>query len=93
MEQVGQIGKGKDGKTRHRMSSERRSGARGAMEQSVNAAIDDPAVAHHPVTRAIPAVAKGDLQQAMSLEVDGRALKGEFCAQPRITVQHRQLRR
>src|SRR4029077_7781266 len=38
LERVGQI-VGKDGKTRHRMSSERRSGAWGAMEHSVNTLI------------------------------------------------------
>ena len=32
---------GKDGKTRHRMSNELRSGAWGAMENSVNTLIDD----------------------------------------------------
>ncbi len=77
LERVGQI-VGKDGKTRHRMSSERRSGAWGAMEHSVNTLIDDLLWPTTEVTRAISAVAKGDLQQAMSLEVDGRALKGEF---------------
>ena len=77
LERVGQI-VGKDGKTRHRMSSERRSGAWGAMEQSVNTLIDDLLWPTTEVTRTISAVAKGDLQQAMSLEVDGRALKGEF---------------
>ncbi|HEY4339704.1 MAG TPA: HAMP domain-containing protein, partial [Steroidobacteraceae bacterium] len=77
LERVGQI-VGKDGKTRHRMSSERRSGAWGAMENSVNTLIDDLLWPTTEVTRAISAVAKGDLQQAMSLEVDGRALKGEF---------------
>src|SRR5580692_11785607 len=77
LERVGQI-VGKDGKTRHRMSSERRSGAWGAMEQSVNTLIDDLLWPTTEVTRTISAVAKGDLQQTMSLEVDGRALKGEF---------------
>jgi hypothetical protein len=77
LERVGQI-VGKDGKTRHRMSSERRSGAWGAMEHSVNTLIDDLLWPTTEVTRTISAVAKGDLQQAMSLEVDGRALKGEF---------------
>jgi len=77
LERVGQI-VGKDGKTRHRMTSERRSGAWGAMENSVNTLIDDLLWPTTEVTRAISAVAKGDLQQAMSLEVDGRALKGEF---------------
>ncbi len=77
LERVGQI-VGKDGKTRHRMSSERRSGAWGSMEQSVNTLIDDLLWPTSEVTRTISAVAKGDLQQAMSLEVDGRPLKGEF---------------
>ena len=77
LERVGQI-VGKDGKTRHRMSSERRSGAWGAMEHSVNTLIDDLLWPTTEVTRTIAAVAKGDLQQTMSLEVDGRPLKGEF---------------
>jgi HAMP domain-containing protein/CheY-like chemotaxis protein/signal transduction histidine kinase len=69
---------GKEGRTRHRMAGERRSGAWGAMEQSVNTLIDDLLWPTTEVTRAISAVAKGDLQQTMSLEVDGRPLKGEF---------------
>jgi HAMP domain-containing protein/CheY-like chemotaxis protein/signal transduction histidine kinase len=69
---------GKDGKTRHRMASERRSGAWGAMESSVNTLIDDLLWPTTEVTRTISAVAKGDLQQTMSLEVNGRPLKGEF---------------
>jgi HAMP domain-containing protein/CheY-like chemotaxis protein/signal transduction histidine kinase len=77
LERVGQI-VGKDGKTRHRMSSERRTGAWGAMEHSVNTLIDDLLWPTTEVTRTISAAAKGDLQQAMSLEVDGRKLKGEF---------------
>ena len=77
LERVGQI-VGKDGKTRHRMSSERRSGAWGAMEHSVNTLIDDLLWPTTEVTRTISAVAKGDLQQTMTLEVDGRPLKGEF---------------
>src|ERR1700760_2081232 len=68
LERVGQT-VGKDGKTRHRMSSDRRSGAWGAMEQSVNTLIDDLLWPTTEVTRTISAVAKGDLQQAMSLEV------------------------
>ena len=77
LERVGQT-VGKDGKTRHRMSSDRRTGAWGAMEHSVNTLIDDLLWPTTEVTRAIAAVAKGDLQQTMSLEVDGRPLKGEF---------------
>jgi HAMP domain-containing protein/CheY-like chemotaxis protein/signal transduction histidine kinase len=77
LERAGQI-VGKDGKTRHRVSSESRSGAWGAMETSVNTLIDDLVWPTAEVTRTISAVAKGDLQQTMSLEVDGRPLKGEF---------------
>ncbi|MBV8973997.1 MAG: HAMP domain-containing protein, partial [Sinobacteraceae bacterium] len=77
LERAGQI-VGKDGQTRHRMSSDRRSGAWGAMESSVNTLIDDLLWPTTEVTRTISAVAKGDLQQSMSLQVDGRPLKGEF---------------
>jgi HAMP domain-containing protein/CheY-like chemotaxis protein/signal transduction histidine kinase len=80
---VGQV-VGKDGQTRNRMSSERRSGAWGAMEHSVNTLIDDLLWPTAEVTRTIAAVAKGDLQQAMSLEVDGRPLKGEFLRSAKI---------
>ncbi len=69
---------GKDGSTRHRMTSEKRSGAWGAMEASVNTLIGDLLWPTTEVTRTITAVAKGDLSQAMRLEVDGRPLKGEF---------------
>ncbi len=77
LERAGQI-VGKDGKTRHRLSIDRRSGAWGAMEASVNTLIDDLLWPTAEVTRTISAMAKGDLSQTMSLEVDGRALKGEF---------------
>jgi HAMP domain-containing protein len=77
LERAGQI-VGKDGKTRHRVSIDRRSGAWGAMEGSVNMLIDDLLWPTSEVTRTISSMAKGDLSQTMSLEVDGRSLKGEF---------------
>jgi HAMP domain-containing protein/signal transduction histidine kinase/DNA-binding response OmpR family regulator len=77
LERAGQI-VGKDGKTRHRVSIDRRSGSWGAMEASVNTLIDDLLWPTAEVTRTISAMAKGDLSQTMSLEVDGRSLKGEF---------------
>src|SRR5437016_4464357 len=77
LERAGQI-VGKDGKTRHRLSIDRRLGAWGAMEASVNTLMDDLLWPTTEVTRTISSVAKGDLSQTMSLEVDGRALKGEF---------------
>src|SRR5262249_8495300 len=69
---------GKDGEARHRWSGDRGSGAWGAMEHSVNTLIDDLLWPTTEVTSTISAVAKGDLQQTMSLEVSGRPLKGEF---------------
>ncbi|MFI4909619.1 MAG: HAMP domain-containing protein, partial [Steroidobacterales bacterium] len=77
LEQAGRI-VGKEGRTRHRVGLDRRSGAWGAMEGSVNTLIDDLLWPTTEVTRAIAAVAKGDLSQTMSLEVDGRPLQGEF---------------
>ncbi|HXW84179.1 MAG TPA: HAMP domain-containing protein, partial [Candidatus Binataceae bacterium] len=77
LERAGQI-VGKEGQTRHRVTSDRRSGAWGAMETSVNTLIDDLLWPTAEVTRTISAVAKGDLQQTMTLEVSGRSLQGEF---------------
>src|SRR5262249_24544817 len=77
LERAGQA-VGKDGKTRHRVSSDRRPGAWGAMEASVNTLIDDLLWPTTEVTRTIAAVAKGDLSQTMRLEADGRPLEGEF---------------
>src|SRR5690349_14558650 len=77
LERAGEL-VGKEGKTRIRVSSERRTGAWGAMESSVNTLIDDLLWPTTEVTRTITAVAKGDLTQSMRLEADGRPLKGEF---------------
>jgi len=77
LERAGQI-VGKEGKTRHRMTVNRRGGAWGAMEGSVNTLIDDLLWPTTEVTSAISAVAKGDLSQTMPMEVDGHALEGEF---------------
>ncbi|MET0536236.1 MAG: HAMP domain-containing protein, partial [Steroidobacter sp.] len=77
MSRAGQL-VGKEGKTRHRMTIDRRSGAWGDMEGSINTLIDDLLWPTTEVTRTITAVAKGDLSQTVRLEVDGRPLKGEF---------------
>ena len=69
---------GKEGQTRHRVAMDRTPGAWGEMESSINTLIDDLLWPTAEVTRAIAAVAKGDLSQTMRLEVDGRPLKGEF---------------
>ena len=48
------------------------------MEDSINTLIDDMLWPTMAVTRAIAAVAKGDLLQTVALDIDGRPLKGEF---------------
>ena len=62
LERAGQM-VGKEGKTRHRITVDRRSGAWGAMETSINTLIDDLLWPTTEVTRTITAVAKGDLSQ------------------------------
>jgi HAMP domain-containing protein len=48
------------------------------MESSVNTLIDDLLWPTTEVTRALAAVAQGDLTRSMQLDVDGRSLQGEF---------------
>ncbi len=69
---------GREGKTRQRMKFGISNGAWGEMEDSINALIDDLLGPNMAVTRAIAAVARGDLLQTVALEVDGRPLRGEF---------------
>src|SRR5688572_13126163 len=64
IERAGQM-VGKEGKTKHRITFDRRSGAWGAMETSMNTLIDDLLWPTTEVTRTITAVAKGDLSQTM----------------------------
>ncbi|MCE9580303.1 MAG: HAMP domain-containing protein [Deltaproteobacteria bacterium] len=69
---------GKEGKLKERM---RVPGAVGGWADEItalNTLVDDLVWPTTEVTRAVGAVAKGDLGQAMALDVDGRALEGEF---------------
>ncbi|HUA55263.1 MAG TPA: HAMP domain-containing protein, partial [Candidatus Sulfotelmatobacter sp.] len=77
LDHVGQL-VGREGKTRHRVRFGVASGAWSEMEDSVNTLIDDLLWPTTAVTRAIAAVAQGDLMQTVSLDVDGRPLQGEF---------------
>ena len=77
LERVGEV-VGREGKTRQRVKFGLTSGAWGEMEGSVNTLIDDLLWPTTEVTRAIAAVAQGDLLQTVRLDVDGRPLKGEF---------------
>jgi HAMP domain-containing protein/CheY-like chemotaxis protein len=69
---------GKEGKTRERIRVERRHGAWDEMEVSVNTLIEDLLRPTTEVTRAIAAVAQGNLTQTVRMDVDGRPLEGEF---------------
>jgi HAMP domain-containing protein/signal transduction histidine kinase/DNA-binding response OmpR family regulator len=79
-EQLERVGEtvGRQGKTRHRVKLGRSTGAWGEMESSINTLIDDLLWPTTEVTRAIAAVAKGDLLQTVHLDVEGRPLQGEF---------------
>ena len=77
LERVGTV-VGKQGQTRQRVKFGRPTGAWGEMEASVNTLIDDLLWPTTEVTRALAAVAKGDLLQTVRLDVDGRPLEGEF---------------
>ncbi|HEX3936657.1 MAG TPA: HAMP domain-containing protein, partial [Xanthobacteraceae bacterium] len=77
LERVGQV-VGREGRTRQRVRFGLSDGAWGEMEASVNSLIDDLLWPTTEVTRAIAAVAQGDLLRTVALDVDGRPLKGEF---------------
>ncbi len=69
---------GRQGNTRRRIKFGRRGGAWTQMEGSVNGLIDNLLWPTTEVTRAITAVAQGDLLQTVRIDVDGRPLEGEF---------------
>jgi methyl-accepting chemotaxis protein len=77
LEGVGQV-VGREGRTRKRVKLGFSYGAWGEMETSINTLIDDLLWPTTEVSRAIAAVAQGDLLQTMRLDVDGRPLQGEF---------------
>jgi PAS domain-containing protein len=77
LERVGHL-VGKQGRTRQRLASVLRQSSWGRMEVAVNTLIDDLCWPTAEMTRAIGAVAKGDLSQTVRLDVDGRPLEGEF---------------
>ena len=69
---------GKEGKLKQRMVVPGAVGGWADEVAAINLLIDDLVWPTTEVTRTIGAVAKGDLGQAMALEVDGRPLEGEF---------------
>src|SRR3569833_2270399 len=69
---------GKEGKLKERMRVPGAVAGWADEIEALNTLIGDLVWPTTEVTRAVGAVAKGDLGQAMALEVDGRALEGEF---------------
>jgi HAMP domain-containing protein len=69
---------GKEGKITQRAHLHGAAGAWAASVNSVNTLIGDLVQPTSEVARVIGAVAKGDLSQTMSLEIEGRQLMGEF---------------
>ncbi|HEY6181650.1 MAG TPA: HAMP domain-containing protein, partial [Terriglobales bacterium] len=83
LKRVGQA-VGKEGKTRERTRFHQLKGAWGEMEGSVNTLVEDLLRPTAEVTRAIAAVAQGNLTQTVRLDVDGRPLEGEFLRSAKI---------
>ena len=73
LRRVGQV-VGKEGRTRERTRFHQSKGAWGEMEGSVNTLVEDLLRPTTEVTRAIAAVAQGNLTQTVRLDVDGRPL-------------------
>ena len=79
-QELKRVGKavGKEGRTRERTRFHESRGAWAEMEVSVNTLVEDLLRPTAEVTRAIAAVAQGNLTQTVRLDVDGRPLEGEF---------------
>jgi HAMP domain-containing protein/CheY-like chemotaxis protein/signal transduction histidine kinase len=79
-EELKRVGKtvGKEGRTRERTRFHESRGSWGQIEVSVNTLVEDLLRPTAEVTRAIAAVAQGNLTQTVRLDVDGRPLEGEF---------------
>ncbi|WP_406699623.1 HAMP domain-containing protein [Singulisphaera sp. Ch08] len=69
---------GKEGRISQRASLGGASGSWGAWVDSINTMIGDLVQPTEEVARVIGAVAKGDLEQRIPLEIEGSPLKGEF---------------
>ncbi len=69
---------GKEGKITQRARVRGASGGWDSKLRAVNELIDDMVQPTAEVSRVIGAVAKGDLSQSMTVEIDGRPLRGEF---------------
>jgi HAMP domain-containing protein/CheY-like chemotaxis protein/signal transduction histidine kinase len=69
---------GEEGRISERMPMGDAIGSWAERVEAINALVDELSQPTVEMGRVIGAVAKGDLQQAVPLEVDGRALRGEY---------------
>ncbi len=75
---------GKEGKIQHRAAVPAAAGSWLRLVDSTNLLIDDMARPTSEMARVIGAFANGDLSERMTLEIDGRPLKGEFLRTTKI---------
>lgn len=69
---------GREGQLSERVTISNAAGGWGTLVKSVNTLIADLVQPTLETARVIGAVAKGDLSQSMTIEIEGRALHGEF---------------
>src|SRR5207302_489032 len=69
---------GKEGRITQRMALPTATGGWAKRTEAVNSLITDLVQPTAEVARVIGAVARGDLEQRMALEIEGRPLQGEF---------------
>ncbi|WP_148862274.1 HAMP domain-containing protein [Marinobacter fonticola] len=75
---------GKEGKLAQRVSFGAVDGAWAVQGDSINTLISDLAMPTNEMARVIGAVAKGDLTQRVSLDADGKPMRGEFMRTAKI---------
>jgi len=78
---------GKKGETNQRVMFQPLGGEWSEMEVSINGMIDDLLWPTTEVTRAVSAVAQGDLLRKVPLEVNGRPLEGEFLRSATMSIR------
>jgi HAMP domain-containing protein/signal transduction histidine kinase/CheY-like chemotaxis protein len=85
-EELGKLAQmvGKEGKLKRRASLQNARGFWAQKIENINSLIDDLVHPTNEAARVIGAVAQGDLSKTMALEVDGRALEGEFLRNAKI---------
>src|SRR3954452_18185376 len=78
--ELGRVSKviGREGRLTERAQLKGAKGSWAQSVESVNSMIDDLVRPTIEVSRVLDAVAEGDLSQKMSLQIDGRPVKGEF---------------